>query len=100
MTSTEAAIALLPETVEAAREEFDMAARFHKAWKPTAYDTDLHQRIGRSFAAHTFSVVRLALRREMVLAPMRLWDKPKETIRSLNFEEGRSDQCSGGQTGA
>ena len=37
--------------------------------------------MGNSYATNTFNVVRMALRREMVLALMRLWDKPKDTVR-------------------
>jgi hypothetical protein len=71
----------LKEKVSAAREEFDLAVTFHEAWKPTAYDGDLHKRIGRSYAGNTFLVVRAALRREMLLALMRLWDKSPGGIR-------------------
>ena len=48
MDTAEATIGSLRKTVEAAQEEFDMACRFHEAWKPTAYDLTLHERIGRS----------------------------------------------------
>jgi hypothetical protein len=74
-------IASLQEQVEAAKQEFDMAITFHEAWKPAAYDKDLHKRMGVSFATNTFFVVRLALRREMLLALMRLWDKKSKTVR-------------------
>ena len=37
--------------------------------------------MGDSFATHAFLVVRLALRREMLLALMRLWDKDSRTVR-------------------
>jgi AbiU2 len=74
-------IVSLKEKVRAAREEFDLAVAFHEAWKPAAYDEDLRTRIGRSYAANTFLVVRAALRREMLLALMRLWDKSPGGIR-------------------
>jgi hypothetical protein len=66
--------------VEAAKQEFDMALTFHETWKPAAYDKDLHKRMGDSFATHTFLVVRLALRREMLLALMRLWDRDGRNV--------------------
>jgi hypothetical protein len=74
-------IASLREQVEAAKQEFDMALTFHETWKPAAYDKDLHERMGDSFATHTFLVVRSALRREMLLALMRLWDKDSRAVR-------------------
>jgi hypothetical protein len=71
-------IASLRKQVEAAKQEFDMAVTFHETWKPLAYDKDLHKRMGDSFATQTFLVVRLALRREMLLALMRLWDRDRD----------------------
>jgi hypothetical protein len=68
------------EKVDAAREELDMAVTFHEAWKPSAYDEDLHKRMGASYATNTFLVVRTALYREMLLALMRLWDKDTRAI--------------------
>jgi hypothetical protein len=73
-------IASLRKQVEAAKQEFDMAVTFHETWKPLAYDKDLHKRMGDSFATQTFLVVRLALRREMLLALMRLWDKDERNV--------------------
>ncbi len=69
-------IADLGAEVKAAQQEFDMAVTFHEVWKPAAYDKDLHHRMGKSYASNAFNVVRVALRREMLLALMRLWDKP------------------------
>ena len=76
-----AKIASLRKQVEAAQQEFDMAVTFHETWKPLAYDKDLHKRMGDSFATHTFLVVRSALRREMLLALMRIWDKAPRAVR-------------------
>lgn len=73
-------IAALREKVSAAREEFDMAVSFHEAWKPAAYDDTLHERLGVSYASQTFLVIRSALRREMLMALMRLWDKNKNAV--------------------
>ncbi len=69
MSNTDPKIISLRESVKASQEEFDMAVMFHETWKPTAYDDDLHRRMGTSYATHTFNVVRVALRREMVLLP-------------------------------
>ena len=74
-------IAALRETVTAAQQEFDMAVTFHEVWKPAAYDSDLHSRLGKSYASQAFLIARVALRREMVLALVRLWDTNKQAIR-------------------
>lgn len=71
----------LQQMVTAAQEEFDLAVTFHEIWKPAAYDQDLHTRLGNSYATQAFLVVRTALRREMVLALIRLWDTNKEGVR-------------------
>lgn len=68
----------MKDAVEAAQDEIVMAVRFHETWKPTAYDEDLHSRMGKSFATHSFLIIRMSLRREMLLALMRLWDTHKD----------------------
>jgi hypothetical protein len=73
-------ILALRAKVRAAHEEFDQAMACHEAWKPAAYDEALHQRIGRSYAANTFLVVRQTLRREMLLALTRLWDNDSRAV--------------------
>jgi hypothetical protein len=78
-------IANLREKLLAAREVFDAATSFHEAWKPTAYDPTLHSKIGRSYAANTFRTIRFALRREMLLALMRLWDTQDDSIKMTSF---------------
>ncbi len=80
-----AKIVSLLKQVKAAQHELDMAITFHETWKPVAYDEVLHKRMGESFATQTFLVVRLALRREMLLALMRLWDKNSKTLRMKEF---------------
>jgi len=70
----------LKSDVQAIEQEIGLAIMFHETWKPTAYDEDLHQRMGRSYATHSFSIVRTALRREMLLALMRVWDTDNRTI--------------------
>jgi hypothetical protein len=88
-----AKIASLREQVNAAQQEFDMAIGFHETWKPAAYDQDLYERMGASFASQTFIVVRLALRREMLLALMRLWDKDSRAVRmKLSIADVLRDQ--------
>src|SRR5438045_716317 len=74
-------ILALCEQVKAADEEFHIALAFHEAWKPAAYDKGLHDRIGRSYAANTFRVIAAALRREMLLALLRLWDSNSRAVR-------------------
>jgi hypothetical protein len=74
-------IAALQKQVNAAKEEFYIAITLHETWKPAAYDEDLHGRMGASFATNAFLVVRSALRREMLLALMRLWDRDSRAVR-------------------
>lgn len=74
-------IAALREQVTAAQHEFDMAIAFHEVWKPTVYDKSLLDRLGTSYATQAFHIARTALRREMLLALMRLWDNNKQAVR-------------------
>jgi len=83
----------LQEQVKAAHEEFDMAVTLHEAWKPAAYDEDLHNRMGVSYATHAFKVVRMALRREMLLALMRLWDNDSKAVSIEFVAEILRDKC-------
>jgi len=73
-------IAALQTKVRAASEEFNMAIACHEAWKPAAYDAALHERLNQSFAANTFITIRQVLRREMLLALMRLWDNDARAV--------------------
>ncbi len=77
--------------VQAAQEEFDLAVVCHEVWKPTAYDKDLHQRMGVSYATNAFRVVVTALRREVLLALIRLWDKPNGSVRPDDIGRRLSD---------
>ena len=70
----------LREKVRAAQEVFELAVTLHEVWKPAAHDEELHKRLGVSYATQAFNVVRVALRREMVLALMRLWDNDPRAI--------------------
>jgi hypothetical protein len=74
-------VSALKTAVRAAQNEFDMAITFHEIWKPAAYDKELHARMGNSFATNAFHVVRAALRREMLLALMRMWDTNPKSVR-------------------
>jgi hypothetical protein len=74
-------IVALKDMVTAAQQEFDMAVAFHEIWKPAAYDYELHSRLGKSYATQAFLVTRTALRREVVLALIRLWDTTKKSVR-------------------
>jgi hypothetical protein len=73
-------IVALREKVRTAQEVFEMAVTLHELWKPAAQDKELHKRLGVSYATQGFNVVRVALRREMVLALMRLWDNDPRAI--------------------
>jgi hypothetical protein len=80
MVATDPAITRLRDKVKAAQEEFDLAVIFYEVWKPAAYDTELHARMGTSYATQAFRVVSTALRREMIMALMRVWDKTSGTV--------------------
>lgn len=73
-------IVALKDKVTAAEQEFDLAVRFHEVWKPAAYDDALHRRLGKSYATQAFLITKAALRREMLLALMRLWDTNKRSV--------------------
>jgi hypothetical protein len=81
MSITDSKITKLKKMVTAAQEEFDKAVTYHEVWKPAAYDKDLHSRMGQSYASQAFLVMRMALRRETLLALMRLWDRNKQAVR-------------------
>ncbi|MCE4072312.1 MULTISPECIES: hypothetical protein [Pseudomonas] len=71
----------LMNIVDTARQEIELAVMFHETWRPAAYDTGLHARIGTSYAAHAFQIIRLSLRRELLLALTRVWDTNKQAVR-------------------
>jgi hypothetical protein len=89
-------ILTLRAKVRAAHEKFDTAQACHEAWKPAAYDEALdealHERIGRSYAANTFIVLRQALRREMLLALMRLWDNTPQAVGMRSIANSLQDK--------
>jgi hypothetical protein len=86
-------IASLREKVNAADQEFDMAVTFHEVWKPAAFDDDLHKRMGASHATNAFLIVRAALRREMLLALMRLWDKDARAVGMDSIAATLGEKC-------
>ena len=81
MDTANAGITKLKTMVTAAQGEFHAALTCHEVWKPAAYDKDLHRRMGQSYASQAFLVMRIALRREMALALMRLWDRNTQAVR-------------------
>jgi AbiU2 len=84
-------IRALRAKVRAASQEFDFAQKCHEAWKPAANDKALHERVGHSYAANTFLIVRQALRREMLLALLRLWDREQRTVRMSDIAKALGD---------
>ncbi|EHP44224.1 hypothetical protein OR16_04582 [Cupriavidus basilensis OR16] len=81
-------------SVQAAQDEVMLAVMFHENWKPAAYDVELHERMGTSFATHSFQIIRMALRREVLMALMRVWDKDKRAVRLTAIAEVlRSKKC-------
>ena len=86
------AVVALKAKVRAAQEEIRIAIEFHEVWKPTAYDDNLHQRMGRSRATNTFLTIRMALRREMLLALMRLWDRNSDAVGMVSIANALKDK--------
>lgn len=66
--------------VRGAQDEISLAIMLHETWRPTAYDRELHDRMGDSYATNSFYIVRQSLRREMLLSLMKIWDKDNRTI--------------------
>jgi hypothetical protein len=85
-------VAELRTAVEAAQDEIMMAIMFHETWRPTVDDETIRGRMGKSFATHPFSIIRLALRREMLLALMRMWDTTKRGLRMTAIAEKLRDK--------
>lgn len=85
-------ILLVRRIVDTARQEVELAVMFHESWRPAAYDIELHARIGTSFAAHTFQIIRLSLRRELILALNRIWDTNKKAVRMSLIAEHMRDK--------
>ncbi|OYT95455.1 MAG: hypothetical protein CFE49_12655 [Pseudomonas sp. PGPPP3] len=81
MGDTQQEIERLKNIVDTARQEIELAVMLHETWRPAAYDTGLHARIGTSYAAHAFQIIRLSLRRELLLALTRVWDTNQKAVR-------------------
>lgn len=71
----------LKKVVDTACQEIELAVMLHETWRPAAYDSDLHVRIGASYAGHAFLVIRLSLRRELLLALCRVWDTNPRAVK-------------------
>lgn len=89
--TTNPEIVSLRAHMQAAQDEFDLAVVCHEVWKPTTCDKDLHQRMGVSYATNAFRVIVTALRREVLLALMRLWDKSRGNVRLHDIGRRLSD---------
>jgi len=67
--------------VRAAHEDFSQTMAFHESWLPMLFDEDLRARMGVSLATNTFGFIRVALRREVILGLMRVWDNRSDSIK-------------------
>ena len=92
MGDTQQEIERLNNLVDTARQEIELAIMLHETWRPAAYDTDLHSRIGTSYAAHSFQIIRLALRRELLLGLTRVWDKNTKAVRMTLIADRLGDK--------
>ncbi|WP_199155350.1 hypothetical protein [Chromobacterium sp. ASV23] len=92
MRDLEAEINNVKDAVRAAQSEIALAIMFHETWKPAAYDEDLHKRMGNSYATHSFQIVRMSLRREMLLTLLRLWDTNTQSLRMTAIAEKLRDK--------
>lgn len=81
MDDTAQQIERLKSIVDTAQQEIELAVILHETWRPAAYDAALHARIGTSYAAHAFQIIRLSLRRELLLALTRVWDTNTQAVR-------------------
>ena len=84
MDSDTTNIKIMCNALTAVENNIDMATAFHEVWKPTTYDEKLLARMSVSYATQAFLVIKAALRREMLLALMRIWDTTK-SAHSLNI---------------
>ena len=71
----------LRASVEAAFEEFTLVMRLYETWRPAAFDQDIFDRMGPSYASHAFLLIREVLAREIVLGLTKLWDSTDRAIR-------------------
>lgn len=80
MDMTSPGILSLRKKVTAATHEFNVAIALHHNWEICVSDGDLHTRLSHSYAYGAFIVIRQALRRELLLALTRMWDKNKKSL--------------------
>jgi len=78
-------MAVLKGKVAAFRDEVESLIAFHEAWRPMVADAALRQRMGDSYATHTFEVIRVALRREVMMGLTRLWDNNRWAVSLKNI---------------
>jgi hypothetical protein len=82
----------LRRDVETAQEQATMAVMFYETWHPTINDAELLKRMGTSYATQSFLIVQWSLRREMILALMRIWDSNKKSLRLTIIREELRDK--------
>jgi hypothetical protein len=73
-------------------EQAVMATMFHETWAPTVKDSSLIARMGTSYATQSFHIVAWALRRELILALMRLWDTRSDTTNLIRIRTWVSEE--------
>jgi hypothetical protein len=85
MAVNENQVAILKGKVAAFRDEVESLIAFHEAWRPMVADAALRQRMGNSYATHTFEIIRIALRREVMMGLTRLWDNNRWAVSLKNI---------------
>ncbi|MGI4794434.1 MAG: hypothetical protein ACRYG8_10240 [Janthinobacterium lividum] len=73
-------IADLEEIVRVARDEFDEVIAFHELWRPMVMDTELHERLGKSYATNAFLTLRDAIHLQVLLGLTKLWDRDTRSV--------------------
>ncbi len=79
--NVEQKVTRLRDNVKAAFEEFTLVMRLYETWRPAAFDQDVFDRMGPSYASHAFLLIREVLAREIVLGLTKLWDTADRAIR-------------------
>jgi len=87
MTSIQEKISALKASVQTAKEDLTAALAFYEAWKPVASDEQLLAKLKQSPVATTILTIRLALKREMLLALDRLWQNMERASRSIKSRD-------------
>ncbi len=81
----------LQRIAEFACQEMAYITSLHEHWKPAAYDETIFSRFNNTYAGHSFNVIRVALRREVVLGLLRLWDSKPRTFNMRLISENLRD---------